>query len=194
MSPHGICVCHSTFCLPDALCMCLLQVLSVNPDDIDGPLIMAPVRDNDPHQLWHQDHWRQFGNAKVKNCIKVNGKEVIKGITETDHVNKEACVLISKSSRRLLCCGGRDQLLRLADYARGADGDAVRRAVVLDMVICSLTATSKLCNSCKDAVITLFWHTCYTPCPNGMRNAECIMWIWVLVENACGPTRTGAGM
>ena len=104
-----------------------LQVLSVNPEDPAGPLIMAPVRDNDPHQLWHQDHWRQFGKHKTTETV---------GIKDTDHVNKDACVLISKATRQLLCCAGPGQPLRVIDYARGADGSAVRRGVVLDTVSC----------------------------------------------------------
>ena len=133
------------------MCIRIFPGLVCEPDDVDGPLIMAPVRDGDPHQLWHQDHWRQFRNAKVKNCIKINGTE-FQGMTETDHVNKEACVLISKSTRRLLCCDGRDQLLRLTEYARGADGAAgaaVRRGFTLDMVSCDCTARSKLRYSCS---------------------------------------------
>lgn len=100
-------------------------VLSVNPDDRAGPLILAPVRDSDHHQLWHQDQWRQYGNHKTTETL---------GIKDTDHVNKDACVLISKATKQLLCCGGSGQLLRLVDYARGNDGTAVRRGVVLDTV------------------------------------------------------------
>ena len=87
---------------------------------------MAPVRDGDPHQLWHQDHWRQFGNPKIKALVKG-----LKGVNEINHVDKEACVLISKSTRKLLCCGGRDQLLRVVDYAGGAN---VIKGVTLDLV------------------------------------------------------------
>lgn len=100
-------------------------MLSVNPDDVGGPLILAPVRDGDPHQLWHQDSWRQYGNCKTTDTL---------GIKDTDHVNKDACVLISKATKQLLSCGSSDQLLHCVDYARGNDGDAVRRGVVLDTV------------------------------------------------------------
>lgn len=101
------------------------QVLSVNPNDPAGPLVLSPVRDGDPHQLWHQDPWRQFGNCKTTETL---------GIKDTDHVNKDACVLISKATKQLLCCGGSSQMLCVVDYARGTDGSAVRRGVVLDTV------------------------------------------------------------
>ena len=63
------------------------QVLSVGLTDPNAPLLLAPARDGDPSQLWHQDHWRQFGNPKVTATL---------GLQDIDHVNKEAFVLVNK--------------------------------------------------------------------------------------------------
>ena len=71
---------------PETSITCL-QVLSVSSTDPSAPLLLTPARDGDPSQLWHQDHWRQFGNHKVTSTL---------GLQDIDHVNKEAFVLINK--------------------------------------------------------------------------------------------------
>ncbi|KAL3131611.1 hypothetical protein ABBQ38_007908 [Trebouxia sp. C0009 RCD-2024] len=91
-------------------------VLSANPADISAPLILAPVQDHNPHQLWYQDHWRQFGNPGANS----------------DHVNKEAFVLINKATMKLIACRTDEHHLRLIEYGRGKGGDATRECVVLE--------------------------------------------------------------
>ena len=96
----------------------VVQVLSANPADTSTPLVLAPVQDHNPHQLWYQDHWRQFGNPGANN----------------DHVNKEAFVLINKATMKLLASRTDEHHLRLVDYGRGQSGDATRECVVLEEV------------------------------------------------------------
>ena len=101
-----------------------MQVLSANPADIDGPLVLTPVRPGDPNQLWYQDFWNQFGCSKSSwNVIK-----------ETQHIRSEAFVLINKATKRMIWAGGHDQPLRLVDYDVGADADTTRQCTLFDMV------------------------------------------------------------
>lgn len=102
-----------------------LQVLSANPADMNAPLILAAVRDGDPSQLWHQDHWRQFGNSTVTATL---------GMQDIDHLNKEAFVLINKGTKKMLACGSHGESMGLVDYAPGCDGLAVRKLILMEPV------------------------------------------------------------
>lgn len=101
------------------------QVLSANPTDVSAPLILTAVRDGDPSQLWHQDHWRQFGNSTVTATL---------GMQDIDHLNKEAFVLINKATKMMLACGSRGEPMGLVDYAPGCDGPAVRKLILMEPV------------------------------------------------------------
>ncbi|MCJ1368781.1 hypothetical protein MMC16_007929, partial [Acarospora aff. strigata] len=98
-------------------------VLSANSTDVDAPLVLAPVRDGNPCQLWHQDHWRQFGNSKVTATL---------GLQDIDHLNKEAFVLINKATKKMLACGSHGEPMGLVDYASGCDGPAVRKLILME--------------------------------------------------------------
>ena len=56
------------------------------------------------------------------------------GVKDINHLDKEACVLSSKSTGKLLCSRGRDQQLHLVDYARYA---ALMKGITLDLVSCA---------------------------------------------------------
>lgn len=101
-----------------------MQVLSANPIDLDGPLVLSPIRPGDPHQLWYQDFWNQFGASRSNWHI----------IKETQHVKSEAFVLINKATKRMIWAGGKDQALRLVDYDAGADAEVTRRCTLFDTV------------------------------------------------------------
>ena len=99
------------------------QVLSANPTDITAPLTLAAVRDGDPSQLWHQDHWRQFGNSRTTATL---------GMQDIDHLNKEAFVLINKATKKMLACGSHGEPMGLVDYGPGCDGPAVRKLILME--------------------------------------------------------------
>ena len=117
----------------------LLQVLSANSTDVDAPLVLAPVRDGNPCQLWHQDHWRQFGNSKVTATL---------GLQDIDHLNKEAFVLINKATKKMLACGSHGEPMGLVDYASGCDGPAVRKLILMEPVrLFFISGRGMLCNT-----------------------------------------------
>ena len=98
-------------------------MLSAHPTDSNAPLILAAVRDGDPNQLWHQDHWRQFGNSKTTATL---------GMQDIDHLNKEAFVLINKATKKMLACGSHGEPMGLVDYGPGCDGPVVRKLILMD--------------------------------------------------------------
>lgn len=111
-------------------------MLSANPSDPRAPLTLAPPADGDPYQLWHQDHWRQFGNHKVTATL---------GMQDIDHVNKEAFVLINKGTKQMLSCGSHGEPMGLVDYAPGCDGTAVRKLILMETVRCLSIRPSNTC-------------------------------------------------
>ena len=103
-----------------------MQVLSANPADPTGPLIMARMKAGDPHQLWYQDFWNQFGSSTTKWSIGPLG--------ETCHTQSQAFVLINKATKKLVWAGEQGQALTLADYAMGQDAELTRRCTLFDQV------------------------------------------------------------
>lgn len=99
-------------------------MLSANPKDLDGPLVLAPIKPADPNQLWYQDFWNQFGASRSSWSI----------IRETHHIRSQAFVLINKATKRMIWAGGQNQPLRLVDYDMGADAEVTRRCTLFDMV------------------------------------------------------------
>ena len=89
--------------------------------------MLAVVRDGNPSQLWHQDHWRQFGKSKVTVTL---------GMQDIDHLNKEAFVLINKATKKMLACGSHGEPMGLVDYGPGCDGPAVRKLILMKTVCC----------------------------------------------------------
>lgn len=79
----------------------------------------------DPSQLWHQDHWRQFGNSTVTATL---------GMQDIDHLNKEAFVLINKGTRKMLACGSHGEPMGLVDYAPGCNCPAVHKLILMEPV------------------------------------------------------------
>ena len=98
-----------------------MQVLSANPADLTGPLIMARVKPRDPHQLWYQDFWNQFG------CSRAVGM-----LGETCHAKSKAFVLINKATRQLVWAGEQGQPLRLAPYSMGSNAELTRHCTLFD--------------------------------------------------------------
>lgn len=101
-----------------------MQVLSANPADSTGPLIMARVKPGDPHQLWYQDFWNQFGCSTSKGALGMLG--------ETCHVKSKAFVLINKATRQLVWAGEPGQPLRLAPYSMGSNAELTRHCTLFD--------------------------------------------------------------
>lgn len=92
---------------------------------MNAPLLLAAVRDGDPSQLWHQDHWRQFGNSTVTATL---------GMQDIDHLNKEAFVLVNKATQQMLACGSHGEPTGMVDYAPGCNGPAVRKLILMEPV------------------------------------------------------------
>ncbi|KAA6423453.1 MAG: hypothetical protein FRX49_06514 [Trebouxia sp. A1-2] len=99
-------------------------VLSANPADLSGPLIMARMKPGDPYQMWYQDFWNQFGCSTSTWSIGPLG--------ETCHTKSQAFVLINKATMQLVWAGEQGQPLTLADYAMGKDADLTRRCTLFD--------------------------------------------------------------
>ncbi len=87
---------------------------------------MARMKPGDPHQMWYQDFWSQFGCSTSKWSIGPLG--------ETCHTKSQAFVLINKATMQLVWAGEQGQPLTLADYAMGKDADLTRRCTLLDQV------------------------------------------------------------
>lgn len=102
-----------------------MQVLSANPVDLAGPLIMARMKPGDPHQLWFQDFWNQFGCSTRQGAVGVLG--------ETCHIKSQAFVLINKATRQLVWAGEEGQPLTLAPYSMGSNAELTRRCTLFDL-------------------------------------------------------------
>lgn len=149
-----------------------MQVLSANPADIDGPLVLTPVKPGDPHQLWYQDFWNQFGCSRSTwNVIK-----------ETQHIRSEAFVLINQATKRMIWAGDQDQPLRLVDYDMGADADNTRQCTLFDMVSQSYMLQYQA--SVLSSVDTDLHHYCYQHVQNS--RLFCMSWHAGLPCLPCG--------
>ncbi len=93
---------------------------------------MARMKPGDPHQMWYQDFWNQFGCSTSKWSIGPLG--------ETCHTKSHAFVLINKATMQLVWAGEQGQPLTLADYAMGKDADLTRRCTLFDQVLAPLDA------------------------------------------------------
>ena len=102
-----------------------MQVLSANPADLAGPLIMARMKPGDPNQLWFQDFWNQFGCSTSKGAGGVLG--------ETCHIKSQAFVLINKATRQLVWAGEQGQPLTLAPYSMGSHPELTRCCTLFDL-------------------------------------------------------------
>lgn len=87
---------------------------------------MARMKPGDPHQLWYQDFWNQFGASTSKWSMGPLG--------ETCHTKSQAFVLINKATRQLVWAGEQGQALTLADYSMGKEADLTRRCTLFDQV------------------------------------------------------------
>ena len=119
-------------------------MLSANPADLSGPLIMARTKPGDPHQMWYQDFWNQFGCSTSKWSIGPLG--------ETCHTKSQAFVVMNKATMQVVWAGEPGQPLTLADYAMGKDADLTRRCTLFDQVLPPLQPALNL-DSCA-ALIT----------------------------------------
>ena len=120
---------------------CVMQVLSANPADLGGPLIMARMKPGDPHQLWFQDFWNQFGCSRRQGAVGVLG--------ETCHIKSQAFVLFNKATRQLVWAGEEGQPLTLAPYSMGSNAELTRRCTLFDL------ASTLLQHACQLRVCTL---------------------------------------
>ena len=123
-------------------CTSTLQVLSANPADVTGPLIMACMKPGDPYQLWFQDFWNQFG------CSIRNGP--LGRLDETCHIKSQAFVLINRATKQLVWAGEQGQPLTLAPYSMGSDADRTRRCTLFDqassmLALLVVLASGRLC-------------------------------------------------
>ena len=98
---------------------------------------MARMKPGDPHQMWYQDFWNQFGCSTSKWSIGPLG--------ETCHTKSQAFVLINKATMQLVWAGEQGQSLTLADYAMGKDADLTRRCTLFDQVLAPLDAALLAC-------------------------------------------------
>ena len=121
-----------------------MQVLSANPADLAGPLIMARQKPGDPHQLWYQDFWNQFGCSSSKAGLGMLG--------ETCHTKSKAFVLINKATKQLVWAGEQGQPLRLAPYSMGSDADLTRRCTLFDQ------ASRPQADVMSPACLGTLWH------------------------------------
>lgn len=113
-----------------------MQVLSANPADLAGPLIMARMKPGDPHQLWFQDFWNQFGCSTRQGAVGVLG--------ETCHIKSQAFVLINKATKQLVWAGEEGQPLTLAPYSMGSNAELTRRCTLFDLASTVLRHASQL--------------------------------------------------
>ena len=111
-----------------------MQVLSANPTDLDSPLIMTHMKPGDPHQLWFQDFWNQFGCSTSTGAVSVLG--------ETCYIKSQAFVLINKATRQLVWAGEEGQPLTLAPYNMGSDAQLTRRCTLFDLASTLLRCVS----------------------------------------------------
>ena len=112
------------------------QVLSANPADLAGPLIMARVKPGDPHQLWFQDFWNQFGCSRRQGAAGVLG--------ETCHIKSQAFVLVNKATRQLVWASEEGQPLTLAPYSMASNAELTRRCTLFDLASTVLQHTPQL--------------------------------------------------
>lgn len=100
---------------------------------------MARVKPGDPHQLWFQDFWNQFGCSTRQGAVGVLG--------ETCHIKSQAFVLINKATRQLVWAGEEGQPLTLAPYSISSKAELTRRCTLFDLAStvpqhsCVLTAS-----------------------------------------------------
>ena len=87
---------------------------------------MARMQPGDPHQMWYQDFWNQFGSSTSKWSAGPLG--------ETCHIRSQAFVLINKATMQMVWAGEMGQPLSLVDYAAGQDAELTRRCTLFDMV------------------------------------------------------------
>lgn len=134
-----------------------LQVLSANPADLAGPLIMARMKPGNPHQLWFQDFWNQFGCSTRQGAAGVLG--------ETCHIKSQAFVLINKATRQMVWAGEQGQPLTLAPYSMGNDAELTRRCTLFDLASTSLERQPAYrLNGCK-----------HRQEPHGLHDAETVL-------------------
>ena len=125
LSQHTISACKPGHCCWQVCYSHGTQVLSANPADLAGPLIMARVKPGDPHQLWFQDFWNQFGCSTRQGAVGVLG--------ETCHIKSQAFVLINKATRQQVWAGEEGQPLTLAPYSMGSNAELTRRCTLFDL-------------------------------------------------------------
>lgn len=109
---------------------------------------MARMKPGDPHQMWYQDFWNQFGCSTSKWSVGPFG--------ETCHTKSQAFVLINKATMQLVWAGEQGQPLTLAEYSMGKDAGLTRRCTLFDQVapsasqlFCEGYSVSKAKINCK---------------------------------------------